>query len=184
MAAPPGNPAFFRLAGGCPARSINGLNRASQRDAGRQANLRRAAGTHRPADGHHVGELLQDNSFEGLREFSDHTIAGRRVRWITAASGGIPVTSCIRGAPSDRASTQRIATNIRHGMQAKMIANRGEKPSGIAQDGIPMRAGMTYRFTGYLSPGPRGTAGETAGHGRLVCRCGTVQAIRHRRHCR
>ena len=57
--------------------------------------------------------------------------------------------------------TTARAMNIRHGIQAKVIANRGEKPVGIAQDGIALRAGMTYRFTGYLSPGPRGAEPQT-----------------------
>src|SRR5436190_5338775 len=51
--------------------------------------------------------------------------------------------------------------NIRHGLLAKAIANRSDKPAGIAQDGIPLRAGITYHFTGYFSPAARGGEGQT-----------------------
>jgi hypothetical protein len=106
-------------------------------------------------------ELLQDNSFEGLREFSEQShrwaegaIDSSRFWWHSgyelhpwrAIGAGVSTST---------------ATGIRHGMHAKVIANRGDQPAGIAQDGIPVRAGMTYRFTGYVSPGPRGSAGET-----------------------
>src|SRR5689334_18446448 len=106
-------------------------------------------------------ELLQDNSFEGLREFSDSTH-----RW---AEGPIDSSRFWWHSGYELHPWRTVgagvstawAVNIRHGMQAKVIANRGDKPAGIAQDGIPVRAGMTYRFTGYVSPGPRGAEGQT-----------------------
>jgi hypothetical protein len=105
-------------------------------------------------------ELLQDNSFEGLREFSEQSH-----RW---AEGAIDNSRFwwhsgyeLHPWRSIGAVNTAVAMNIRHGMQAKTIANRGDKPAGIAQDGIPVRAGITYHFTGYFSPAARGGEGRT-----------------------
>jgi len=104
-------------------------------------------------------ELLQDNSFEGLREFSEPSH-----RW---AEGEIDSSrfwwhsgyELHPWRPIGTGVSTSFATSIRHGMHAKVINNRGDQPAGIAQDGIPVRAGMTYHFSGYL----KGQTGVTVG---------------------
>jgi alpha-L-arabinofuranosidase len=57
---------------------------------------------------------------------------------------------------------ETFANGIMHGMRARAIAVRGEQSAGLAQDGIPVQAGMTYRFTGYLNPANRAMRGAAA----------------------
>ncbi len=106
-------------------------------------------------------ELLQDHSFEGLSPFSEQS-----ERW---AEGKIdksqfwwhsgyelhPWRSFGTDASAASVSTA-FAANIMHGMHAKVIQSRTDGRAGIAQDGIPLKAGMTYRFSGYFSPTGRG----------------------------
>jgi alpha-L-arabinofuranosidase len=106
-------------------------------------------------------ELLQDNSFEGPREYSEPThrwaegAVDKSRFWWHSGYELHPWRSFGAGV------SPTFATNILHGLYARTITNRSERAAGLAQDGIPVKAGMTYRFTGYLSPGARGKPGES-----------------------
>jgi len=89
-------------------------------------------------------ELLQDASFEAQQERlpqSEH--------W--------PELHPWRSFGTNKAASVRtvFAYNIMNGMHAKVIWNRSEHPVGIAQDGVPVRAGISYHFEGYLKPSGR-----------------------------
>ncbi len=114
-------------------------------------------------------QLLQDNSFEGLRPFSAQSenwaegkIDSSRFWW---HSGYELHPWRAFGTGTGATVSTSFATNIMHGMHAKVVANKGDRPAGIAQDGVPLRAGMSYRFTGYLSPSARN---RRAGSGARV----------------
>lgn len=111
-------------------------------------------------------ELLQDVSFEGLREFSPQSerwaegkIDNRQFWW----HSGYELHPW-RAFGVDQAASVRtsFATNIMHGLQSKVLVNGSDHAVGIAQDGIPLKAGMSYRFEGYLNPAARGRPAQSA----------------------
>lgn len=111
-------------------------------------------------------ELLQDVSFEGLREFSpqsEHWAEGKidnRQFWWHSGYELHPWRSFgVDQAASVRTS---FATNIMHGLQSKVLVNGSDHAVGIAQDGIPLKARMSYRFEGYLNPAARGRPAQSA----------------------
>ena len=106
-------------------------------------------------------ELLQDNSFEGLRDFSEQSrrwsegaIDSSRFWWHSGYE--------LHPWRTFGAVNATFANGIMHGMRARAIVSRGDQASGIAQDGIPVKAGITYRFTGYLNPANRAMRGGVA----------------------
>jgi alpha-L-arabinofuranosidase len=105
-------------------------------------------------------ELLQDNSFEGLRPFSERSetwaegkIDSSRFWW---HSGYELHPWRAFGTDSSASVSTSFGANLVNGMQGKVINNASTHAAGIAQDGIPVRAGMTYRFAGFLSPTGQG----------------------------
>ncbi len=103
-------------------------------------------------------ELLQDNSFEGLKEFYPATenwaegkINDQTFWWHSGYE--LHPWRAFGDARPDVVSTT-FASNLVNGIRGKLIINNSGKSVGIAQDGIPLRAGMTYRFEGYFDPAP------------------------------
>lgn len=105
-------------------------------------------------------ELLQDNSFEGLRSFNERSegwaegkIDSSQFWW----HSGYELHSWRAfGTDSSASVSTSFGANLINGMQGKVINNTSTHAAGIAQDGIPVRAGMTYRFEGFLSPTGQG----------------------------
>jgi alpha-L-arabinofuranosidase len=101
-------------------------------------------------------ELLQDNSFEGLRPFNEHTenwaegkVDSSRFWW---HSGYELHPWRAFGEEKSATVATSFGNNMVNGLHGKIVNNASSHAAGIAQDGIPVKAGMTYKFEAYLSP--------------------------------
>jgi alpha-L-arabinofuranosidase len=104
-------------------------------------------------------ELLQDVSFEGYTEYAREShgwaegpIDESAVWW---HSGYEQREWQAVGAEGDNTVENKELSGMFHGSRARRIINKGDGPCGIAQGGVPLKAGMTYRFKGYFSTGVR-----------------------------
>ncbi len=99
-------------------------------------------------------ELLQDTSFEGLREFSSNTEnwaegkVNNHAFWWHSGYELHPWRSV--GGTVETSS----GSNFVNGSHGKVIVHNGGPPTGLAEDGVPLKAGMRYRFEGYFDSSP------------------------------